>query len=51
MKLQAFYLTFQAKERGLRVIKGDITGQNASHGDLFEIEDNDESSKDEKTWF
>ena len=48
MKLQAFCFRFQIEERILRVNKSEITGQNAFHGDLFEIEDNYESSKDKK---
>ena len=48
MKLQALCLRFQTKEGILRVNKSDIIGHNAFHGDLFEIEDNRESSKDKK---
>ena len=51
MNLLAFFLRFQTKERVLRVNKSNITGENAFDGDLFAIEDNHESSKDEKTWF
>ena len=29
----------------------EITGQNTLNGDLFKVEDNHGSSKDEKTWF
>ena len=51
VKIPKFFLSFQTEERVLRVNKSEITGQNAFNGDLFEIEDNHESSKDEKTWF
>ena len=52
VKLPAFFFfRFQTKERVLRVNKSEITGENAFDGDLFEIEDNHESSKDKKTWF
>ena len=51
MKLPAFFLRSQTKERVLRVNKSEITGENAFNGDLFEIEDNHESSKDEKICF
>ena len=51
MKLPAFFLSFQTEERVLRVNKSEIAGENAFNGDLFETEDNHESSKDEKTWF
>ena len=51
MKLPAFFLGFQTEERVLRVNKSEIAGENAFNGDLFEIEDNHESSKDEKSWF
>ena len=34
-----------------RVNRSEITGENAFHGDSFEIGDSHESSKDEKTWF
>ena len=51
MKLPAIFLSFQTEERILRVNKSEITGENAFNGNLFEIEDNHESSKDEKTWF
>ena len=51
VKLPAFFLRFQSKEHVLRVNKSEITGENAFNGNLFEIEDNHESSKDEKNWF
>ena len=47
MKLLALCLSFQAEERFQRVNKSEITGEQR---DLFEIEVNHESSKDEKTW-
>ena len=52
MKLPAlFFLKSQTEERILRVNKSEITGENAINGDLLEVEDNHESSKDENTWF
>ena len=51
MKLPAFFSSFQTEECVLRVDKSQITDENAFHGDLFEIQDNNESSKDKKTWF
>ena len=51
MKLPALFLKFQTEERVLRVNKSEIPGENSFNGDLLEIEDNHESSKDEKTWF
>ena len=42
---------FRTKERVLRVTKSKITGENTFNEDLFEIEDNHESSKDEKIDF
>ena len=51
VKLLAFFLRFQTEERVLTVNKSDITRQNAFHGDIFEIEDNHEASKGEKTEF
>ena len=50
VKLPAFFLRFQTKERILRVNESEITGENAFNRDLFETEDNHESIKDEKTW-
>ena len=52
VKISAFFfLRFQTKKRILRVNKSEITGENAFNGDLFDIDDNHESNKDEKTWF
>ena len=51
LKLPTFFLSFQTEERVLRVNKSEITDKNAFNRDLFETEDNHESSKDEKTWF
>ena len=51
VKLPAFFFRFQTEEHALTVNKSEITGQNAFHGDIFEIEDNHEGSKDEKTEF
>ena len=51
VKLPAFYLRVQTKERVLRVNKSAVTGENAFHGDLFKIVDNNASSKYKKTWF
>ena len=51
VKISAFFLRFQTKECILRVNKSEITGENAFNGELFEIDDNHESSKDKKTWF
>ena len=48
LKLPASFWRFQT-ESVLRVNESEITGQNVFHGDLFAIEDNHESSKDEKT--
>ena len=50
-KLLAFFLRFQTEESVLRVNESEITGENTFNGDLFEIEDNHESSKDRKAWF
>ena len=49
MKLPAFFVRFQTEDRVLRINKSEITGENAFNGHFFEIEDNHESSKDEKT--
>ena len=49
MKLPAFFVRFQTEDRVLRINKSGITGENAFNGHFFEIEDNHESSKDEKT--
>ena len=51
VKLAAFLLSFPTKESVLRVSKSEITGKNAFNGDLVEIEDNHESSKEVKTLF
>ena len=51
VKLLTFSWRFQTEERALWVNKSEINCQNAFHGVLFEIEDNHESTKDEKTWF
>ena len=48
VKLPTFFLRFQTKGRVLSVTKSEITGENAFNGDLFEIEDNHESSKDRR---
>ena len=45
-----FFSTFETKEHVLRVEKIDITGENASNEYLAEIEENHESSEDEKSW-
>ena len=42
---------FQREEHVRRVNKSEITGENSFNGDHFEIEDNHESSQDEKTLF
>ena len=46
VKLSAFFSRFQTEERVVNVNKSEITGENAFNGDLLEIEDNHESSKD-----
>ena len=51
VKLLVFFFRFQTKECILSVNKSEIAGENAFNGDLFEIDDNHESSKDEKSWF
>ena len=52
VKISTFFiLRFQTKECILRVNKSEITGENTFNGDLFDIDDNHESNKDEKTWF
>ena len=45
------YLRFQTKEPVLRVNKSEITSENDSNENLFGIEDNNESSEDESTYF
>ena len=44
-------MSFQTEEHIVRVNKSEITGENVFNGDVFGIEDNHESSNDEKTWF
>ena len=51
VKLCASFLRFQTEKLVLRVSNSEITGKNAFNGDIFEIEDNHDSSKDEKIWF
>ena len=52
MKLPAFFfLRFQTKESVLRVNKSEVAGEIAFNGDLLEIEENREYSKEEKAWF
>ena len=51
VKLLAFCLRFQTEEPFVRVNKSEITSENAFQRDLFDIEDNHESSKDEKAGF
>ena len=51
VKLLVFYLRLQTEERDRRINKSEMTGENAFHADLFEIDDNHEASKDKKTWF
>ena len=51
VKLLVFYLRLQTEERNRRINKSEMTGENAFHADLFEIDDNHEASKDKKTWF
>ena len=46
VKWPVFFYRFQTEE-----LTCEITGENAFNGDLFEIEDNHEQIKDEKTWF
>ena len=46
VKLAAFFFRFQTEEYVVNVNKSEITGENAFNGDLLEIEDNHESSKD-----
>ena len=42
IKLPGICLRFQTEERVVRVNKSESTGDNAFHGDRFEIEDNHE---------
>ena len=51
MKLQEFSSRFQTGESILSVNKREITAENAFHGDVFEIENNHDSSKDENALF
>ena len=51
MKLLGLCLRFPTQELVLRVNKSEINCQNAFNGNLFETEDNHESSKNGKTWF
>ena len=51
VKKPTFFLRFQTEEGLLRVNKSNITGKNTFNGDHFEIEGNNESSKDGKILF
>ena len=51
VKLASFFLSFQTKDAIGRVNKSGITSENVLNGYHFEIEDNHELSKDEKTSF
>ena len=51
VKFPASSLRLQTKEHVLTVNKSEITGKNAFNEDIFEIQGNHESIKDEKTWF
>ena len=42
VKFSVLFFRFQTKEHVLKVNKGEITGENAFNGGLFEIEDNHE---------
>ena len=46
LKLPAFFLRFQTKERILGVNKNKITGENTLNGDDFDIQGSHGSSKD-----
>ena len=48
VKLPRICLKFQTKEPIVSVNKSEITDENGFHEDIFEIEDNHESRKDEK---
>ena len=50
VKFLGTFLTFQTKERVLRVNKSNITCGNTFNGNFSEIEDNHEQSKYENTW-
>ena len=45
------FFRFPTKERVLKINKTEITRENAFNGDLIDIEDNHEYSKDQKSWF
>ena len=47
-KTAAFVFSFQLEEPILKVNKSEITGEHAFKGDLLQIEDKYQSSKDEK---
>ena len=51
VKLPSLFSRFQTEERVLRVNKSEITCGNSCNGNLFEIEGNHKSTKDEKIWF
>ena len=51
MKLPAFLLSFHTEKHVLRVKKSEISSENDFNGDVFEFEDNHESSKLEKSSF
>ena len=53
VKLPAFlfFFSFETKELVLRLNKNEVTSENAFNGNLFEIEDDHEQTKDEKIWF
>ena len=53
MTLPAFFFFFEISNKRvhLRVNKTDITSENDFNGDLFEINNDHEYSKDEKSWF
>ena len=51
VNLATTFLRFQSKKTILRLNKTEITDENTINGDLFEIEDNHEESKEENTWF
>ena len=51
VKLPIFFFSFQIEYCLLNVNKSEITDKNAFNGDIFETDDNHESSKVRKTWF
>ena len=51
VKLPVFYQRLLTEKRDRRINKSEMTGENAFHADLFEIEDNHEASNGKKTWF